>query len=359
MSYEFWEEYNNRIKNEIKSLCKKKEKLRIDLHMHTNYSSDGKQSLDEIIKNTYDKFDIIAITDHDSLDVYDELYELLQNNIKSPIIIPGIEFTTDNVKYGNQAHIVQLFINPCDKELKYEVERNYNASFNRSKIQLYRLKYNEGLQVLLKKYNIKLEYDEYIEYLSNNGMVPEYDTLVKYIIFKTEDFFDNFDILKLQEEYNSKDVCVERRYLKEKAFAKIRNKYKEEDKHSSRMLLSILGVRSVDDDWFNYRPSGSISVNSYGQLKIEEIDQKYLTVFAHPTESKLDVVNEIIKSTGISAIEINVRNKYENISKLYDMIKENNLMITKGSDNHELNSGLYDNLDFFEIESMEVEVLCR
>ena len=125
------------------------------------------------------------------------------------------------------------------------------------------------------------------------------------------------------------------------------------------MLLSILGVRSVDDDWFNYIPSGSISVNSYGQLKIEEIDQKYLTVFAHPTESKLDVVNEIIKSNGISTIEINVRNKYENISKLYDMIKENKLMITKGSDNHELNSSLYDNLDFFEIESMEVELLCH
>ena len=34
-------------------------------------------------------------------------------------------------------------------------------------------------------------------------------------------------------------------------------------------------------------------------------------------------------------------------------------MITMGSDNHELNSSLYDNLDFFEIESMEVELLCH
>lgn len=39
------------------------------------------------------------------------------------------------------------------------------------------------------------------------------------------------------------------------------------------MPLSILGVRSVDDDWFNYRPSGSISVNSYGQFKIVEIEK--------------------------------------------------------------------------------------
>ena len=125
------------------------------------------------------------------------------------------------------------------------------------------------------------------------------------------------------------------------------------------MLLSILGVREVDDDWFNYPISGSISVNSYGQLKIEEINQKYLTVFAHPTESKLDIVNKIIKTTGIKAVEINIRNNYENINKLYDMIKENNLMVTKGSDNHELNSNLYDNLDFFEIESVEVEAICH
>lgn len=359
MTYEFWEGYNNKIKDEIIKLCKSKAKLRIDLHMHTNYSSDGKQTLDEIIKNTCDKFDIIAITDHDSLDVYAELYEVLHKKNKHPIIIPGIEFTTDNRCYGNQAHIVQLFVNPCDKELICEVKKNYDASFNRSKIQLDRLKYNEGLQVLLKKYNINLEYTEYVDYLNKEGLVPEYDTLINYIIFKTADYFDNFDILKLQEEYNMKDICFERRNLKEKVFLKIRNKYKESDNHSSRMLLSILGVRSVDDDWFNCKPGGSISVNSYGQIKIEEINQKYLTVFAHPTESKLDVVGEIIKETGIPAVEINVRNKYENINNLYDMIKENKLMITKGSDNHELNSDLYDDLEFFEIESMEVEKLCH
>jgi len=129
-----------------------------------------------------------------------------------------------------------------------------------------------------------------------------------YIISKTKDYFNNFDILELQEEYNKKDECIERKILKEKIFKKIRNKYKEEDSHSVRMLLSILGVREVDDDWFNFEPSGSISVNSYGQIKIEEINHKYLTVFAHPTESKLDVVNKIIKNTGIKAVEINVRN---------------------------------------------------
>lgn len=359
MTYEFWESYNKRIKEEIISLCKSKNKLRIDLHMHTNYSSDGKQTLEEIINNTKDKFDIIAITDHDSIDVYKDLYQKINKGHKKPIIIPGIEFTTDNKEYGNQAHIVQLFINPYDKDLIDEVKRNYDASFNRSKIQLERLNFNKGLQVLLNKYNIKLEYDEYLKFLNSNDSVPEYDTLTEYIISKTMEYFNNFNILELQEEYNKKDECIERKILKEKRFTKIRDKYTKQDNHSARMLLSILGVREVDDDWFNYPISGSISVNSYGQLKIEEINKKYLTVFAHPTESKLDVVSRIIKNTGIKAVEINIRNKYEDINKLYDIIRMNDLMITKGSDNHQLNSNLYDDLDFFEIDSMEVIKLCH
>lgn len=359
MDYDFWENYNKKIKKEILNLCNKKDKLKIDMHMHTNYSSDGKQTLSQIIENTANKFDIIALTDHDSLDVYNELYEILKSGHNGPIIIPGIEFTTDNREYGNQAHIVQLFINPCDEELLKNVKKNYEASFNRSKIQLERLNYNKGFQELLKKYNIHLSYEEFVNFLNENDFVPEYDTLIAYIIYKTRKYFNNFDVLKLQEKYNALDKCLERKNLKEKRFKKIKEKYNLNDKHSNRMLLSILGVREVDDDWFDAEISGSISVNSYGQLKIDEINKKFLTVFAHPTESKLDVVFNIIKQTNIKAVELNIRNKYENINNLINFIKENNLLITKGSDNHELNSNLYDDLKFFEIESEEVKKLCH
>lgn len=359
MNYNFWNDYNDKIKKEILDLCKEKSKIRVDLHMHSNYSSDGKQTIEEIIENTKDKFDIIAITDHDSVDVYNDLYNIIKNGHKKPIIIPGIEFTTDNREYGNQAHIVQLFINPCDEVLKDEVKKNYEASFNRSKKQLERLKYNKGLEKLLERYNITLSYDEYIDFLNKNNLFPEYDTLISYIIDKTSKYFDNFEVLELQEKYNLLDECSERRLLKEIRFNKIRNKYKIEDKHSNRMLLSILGVREVDDDWFSFEPSGSISVNSYGQLKIEEINKKYLTIFAHPTESKLDVVEKIINNTKMHGIEINVRNKYEDIDKLTNIINKYGLLITKGSDNHELNSNLYDNLSFYDMNNVEVEKLCH
>ena len=54
-------------------------------------------------------------------------------------------------------------------------------------------------------------------------------------------------------------------------------------------------VREVDDDWWPAPACGSLSVNSYGQLKPEEINEKYDIYFAHPTENSLDVVDKIVK----------------------------------------------------------------
>ena len=77
-NYEFWEKYNKFIKGEIGRLCRTKKELYIDLHIHSNYSADGKQNLKQILETTKEKgFDIIAITDHDSLNVYDELYDIV------------------------------------------------------------------------------------------------------------------------------------------------------------------------------------------------------------------------------------------------------------------------------------------
>lgn len=92
---------------------------------------------------------------------------------------------------------------------------------------------------------------------------------------------------------------------------------------------------------------------------LEEINKKYLTIFAHPTESKLDVVEKIINNTKIHGIEINVKNKYEDIDRLTNIISKHGLLITKGSDNHELNSNLYDNLSFYDMNNVEVEKLCH
>ena len=109
-NYLFWNEYLHEVQKKIEKLLSSKEKIYTDFHMHSDYSADGKQSLREIIKRTKDLgLDIIAITDHDSIIVYDDLYELLKHeDYDGPIIVPGVEFTTENHEYGSHSSCEQL-----------------------------------------------------------------------------------------------------------------------------------------------------------------------------------------------------------------------------------------------------------
>ena len=354
--YEFWEQYLKKLTQEITKLSRKKDKLFIDLHMHSNYSADGKQSVNQIIENTRERgFDIIAITDHDSVDAYDELFSIVKNGLTSPLIIPGIEFTMDNRAYGSQFHLLQLFINPKDKSLLSNVNHNKKAMFNRSKIQFQRLKDNITIQTILKDNRIKISYEEYISYLENNNLIPEYDTLCFYLIdkFKAKKI-TTFKILDLLEKNNKFDCYQDRMEYKERRYRKLRGKYTMEEKnnYNSRLLLSMLAVREVDDDWWDKPSSGSLSVNSYGQLKISELNNNYKIFFAHPEEKQLSIVENIISNNRqFIGIEKNIRNNYENIDNLYKLAKKLKLLTIIGSDSHDNTGEFYCDMNFYAIDS--------
>ena len=183
--YEFWNKYLQNLLKEIKKICNKKREIYIDFHIHSNKSSDGKQNLNDILETTNQKgFDIIALTDHDNLDIYDEVYEYVKTGFTRPLIVPGIEFTLDNSEYGSQFHMLQLFINPRDEIIIQNVTNQKNAMFNRSKIQFKRIEKNEALQNIFKRNEIIVSYDEYLIYLKENKMMPEYDSLVSYLMEK-------------------------------------------------------------------------------------------------------------------------------------------------------------------------------
>ncbi len=359
-NYEFWENYLKRIKSQILKLCEEKEELKIDLHIHSNYSADGKQSVEEIIKSTKSKgFDIIAITDHDSLNAYNELYCYIQSGLTNPIVIPGIEFTVDCKEYGSQCHMLQLFVNPKDKNLDKNVEQNYNSSFNRSKIQFQRLKENLAIQEILKRNNIKISYEEYCKYLNLNDLIAEYDTLCEYLISKfRQKNVTTFDVFKLLIKYNEDDCYPDRKEFKRKRYEVLKEKYKfqKENFYNVRFLLSLLAVREVDDDWWEAPSSGSLSVNSYGQLKIHEINDKYPIYFAHPTEGKLDFVESILKThENIVGLEANFRNQYKDKSKFNQLLEDYCLYMVKGSDSHDSTLQFYQDMDFYKIKSSEMK----
>lgn len=359
-NYEFWDEYLEKIRNKILEICDSKKNIYIDFHIHSNYSSDGKQSINDILERTREKgFDFIAITDHDLLNAYSEIYELVRRNLTTPIIIPGIEFTVDNREYGNQCHILQLFINPKDDNLMNDVKTNFDASFNRSKIQFKRLKENKALAKLTKGKNIKLSYFEYVEYLEKNNLLPEYDTLCNYLSKKFETAqLTNFDILDSLEEYNNFDCYEDRRKFKNIRFKRLREKYNFEKKNyfDSHFLLSMLAVREVDDDWWPSPSSGSLSVNSYGQLKLNELNKEFMTFWAHPTESKLSIVNDNIKQNkNLIGLEKNIRNEYKNLRNFDSTISNNNLYKIIGSDSHDNKNNYYDDMTFYKMDSQELK----
>ncbi len=69
--------------------------LTLDLHVHTNYSHDGHDSVEKIIKTAIaKKLDGIAICDHDTMEGYYAARKYVADNELNLIIIPGIEVKT-------------------------------------------------------------------------------------------------------------------------------------------------------------------------------------------------------------------------------------------------------------------------
>ena len=358
-NYEFWEKYLNNLTNEIIKLSKEKEEIKVDLHTHTIASADGKQTVRELLNSTKEKgFDIIAITDHDTLDAYNYLYKILRKGLTKPLIIPGIEFTIDNREYGNQCHVLQLFINPKEEKIMKDVQIAQKATYTRSKKQFIRIKENEALQKIFNKKNINVSYLDYKNYIKAKKYVPEYDTLCRYLMEQLKyKEVTTFDVLSELEISNENDPYLDRKELKRKRYEVLKNKYErtEKNKYNVRFLLSLLAVRNVDDDWWDKPSCGSLTVNSYGQPKINELNKKYKIIFAHPTENSLNVVARLIRhNKNIIGVEYNIRNEYKNITKLDRLKEKYNLIKTIGSDSHDNTMQFYENMDFYKIKSKEI-----
>lgn len=77
--------------------------LTLDLHVHTNYSHDGRASIEEIIESAIaEKLDGIAICDHDTMDGSSAARKYVADNELDLIIIPGIEVST------SEGHLIVL-----------------------------------------------------------------------------------------------------------------------------------------------------------------------------------------------------------------------------------------------------------
>jgi predicted metal-dependent phosphoesterase TrpH len=85
----------------------------LDLHVHTNYSHDGHDSVEAIVTSALaQKLDAIAICDHNTMDGSYAARKYVADNRLDLVIIPGMEVST------SQGHLIVLGLDePIEKGL--------------------------------------------------------------------------------------------------------------------------------------------------------------------------------------------------------------------------------------------------
>ena len=154
--------------------------MKINLHIHSNYSLDGKHNVQELINTFKDnKYDIISITDHDTCEAYKHIIK--DNNIK---IITGIEadaivnnHTYDFLCYNFNLDEVYIYA----KEKYQTIDKRQTKIFN---ALVDKCKENNISLTNIDSYNSQKEYAHHAIYrMLDKGFINKYNILT------TDDFY--------------------------------------------------------------------------------------------------------------------------------------------------------------------------
>jgi predicted metal-dependent phosphoesterase TrpH len=104
--------------------------MKADLHLHTT-ASDGRLSPQEmVLKASQLGLDVIAITDHDSVEGIPSALEAAKN-FPRLLVIPGIEINTYMPQ--GEVHILGYFIDYLDPEFNHALEELRNSRYERGR----------------------------------------------------------------------------------------------------------------------------------------------------------------------------------------------------------------------------------
>lgn len=352
---------NKYVLKRLENLLKQNKKYyKVDLHLHTSFSSDGEQTIQEVISRAIkEKFDVISITDHDSVNAYKDIYkyQCFSNNEFTPIVIPGVEISVYYPEYGNMCHILKYFFDENNSNFMENIIQNRKSNWVRVNKQFQQIKYNKALQFFIKKYGIKCDLNGFKEYIFTKDItIPQYENLIDYISFL---LFKNkvtvWDVYNKVVYYNDLDKCLERRAKIKKKLDRFEKKYKNEDvEYIGRKLLPIIAIVGVDDeDYPEYEPSGNLTINRFDQVKIEDINNCGINIFAHPKKEKIYLLKSL--KDNILGAEINFRSTEEENIETNKIIKQLDILKTIGSDSHKKNDSFYEKSKFYYMSYKELE----
>jgi len=249
--------------------------MKINLHTHSNFSLDGEYSVKELIdilKNN--NYDIISITDHDTC----EAYKHIDNNLNIKILT-GIE--ADAI-VNNHTYDFLCY--------DFDLEEVSKYAYNKFKTV------DKRQQII---------FDELVKKCQENNIkltnIESYDAKVEYAhaaIFRMleESFLDKYNITSTGDLYRISTIDTE--------------------------FPLYIDMHIV---WPDIKELTEIIHKNYGKVFI-----------AHPYRYKKDVkevLNDVLEY--IDGIEIcNNPNNKEEVEFLYNYAKNNNLLVSCGSDYH-------------------------
>ncbi len=102
--------------------------MRTDLHLHTN-ASDGQYTPSELVELAR-KFDVIAITDHDTTGGVEEAQRTAAL-YGAPLVIPGIELSAEDT--AGDVHVLGYYVDIHDAEFQETLARFRANRFQRGK----------------------------------------------------------------------------------------------------------------------------------------------------------------------------------------------------------------------------------
>ncbi len=275
---------------------------KVDLHVHSN-CSDGSDKVSELINNIEkNDIEIFALTDHDTIEGCIEMQNLVPENIK---FIKGVELTcqADYIK----CHILGFGCDITNKKLLDLIEKGK---------KLRHIKMETRVEYLKNKWNIKLTEEEYAWLCSRKSVVKTH--------------FANILVKRGLAEDN---VSAMKKYLDDCKTPNTRFDIKE-------------AIEAL-------------------------VDAGAIPVWAHPlggegeehfSEEEILPRLELMKAFGIKGLECYYsRYNKEEINLLKRLAKENNLLISGGSDYHGKNKKNINlaklNIDNEYVDSKELTVL--
>ncbi len=257
----------------------------IDLHIHSNHS-DGEYSVSEILETVYKSgVKTFSITDHNTVNAYLEIREKKLMDKYDMKLIPGVEI---NVKY---------------KDISFEV-LGYNIDIDKMK------------SYLDENYNLKDKMEEEFNILYNN--LVNNGLKLDGCTFNKDTDWSSYSL------YNAVKSNIENKVLI------------GEEMWNSRQLL----FRNIcsNKDFFLYTDLSSLYLNINDVVKmIRSCGGKVFIahLFVYGFSNHLELLDELVKSNLIDGVECyySAFTKEQN-NTLVDYCKNNNLLISGGSDYH-------------------------